>query len=161
MAQRGHEVFGIDISATATDWAGALFESAGVASSIRHGNVCGMPFFEKNMFDVVMDGACLHCLIGENRKKCLAEVARVMRPDGAFIVSSMCGAPKSEDARARFDAGLGCLMKDGKPYRSLRPLVDIEVELTDAGFVVKDHWLRVNPWWDHVTITCRKRDGVK
>lgn len=155
MAQKGYEVFGIDIAETAVEWAQERFAAAGLVGSFRQGNVCDMPFFGDDSFDIVFDGSCLHCLIGEDRARCLAEVSRILRTDGVFTVSSMCGPPKSEDAKARFDQNTGCLMQDGKPYRTLKPLAELECELSEAGFAVTDHKLSLNPWWDHVTMTCR------
>jgi ubiquinone/menaquinone biosynthesis C-methylase UbiE len=158
MAQKGYKISGIDIAATAVDWARERFAAAGLTGSFHHGDVCSMPFFETASFDIVFDGACLHCLIGEDRKRCLAEVRRILRPSGVFIVSSMCGLPKSEDAKVQFDQTSRCLMKDGKPYRTLKPLANLVDEVSNAGFTVESHALSANPWWDHVTMICRIAD---
>lgn len=153
MAGRGYEVHGIDISEAAIAWAGEAFAESGLAGSFRQGSACAMPFFAGNPFDIMIDGACLHCLIDNDRTRCLQEVGRILRPEGVFVVSSMCGPPKSDDAKASFD-GAGHLLRDGRPYRTLKPLDDLARELTDAGFDVRDRKLTVNPWWDHVTMTC-------
>ena len=155
MARRGYEVFGIDIAETAVAWAQERFATAGLRGSFRKGNVCDMPFYGDCAFDIVFDGSCLHCLIGQDRAQCLAEVRRILHRDGVFIVSSMCGPPKSEEAKARFDEKTGCLMEGGRPYRTLKPLTALEQELSEAGFAVTGQMLGVNPWWDHVTMTCR------
>ena len=84
-----------------------------------------MPFFAERFFDVVIDGSCLHCLIGNDRARCLAEVRRILRFEGVFVVSSMCGLPKSDDAKARFDPQAGHLLENGRAYRTLKPLADI------------------------------------
>jgi hypothetical protein len=113
----------------------------------------------KDFFDVVIDGSCLHCLIGNDRARCLGEVRRILRCEGVFVVSSMCGLPKSEEAMARFDPQTGHLLKNGRAYRTLKPLADIASELMEQGFEVRDSRLSVNPWWDHVTMTCRSTSG--
>ena len=74
---------------------------------------------------------------------------------GVFVVSSMCGLPKSDEAKARFDPQAGHLLKNGRAYRTLKPLAELASDLMEAGFEVQDSRLSVNPWWDHVTITCR------
>ncbi len=119
-----------------------------------------MPFFEDEAFDIVFDGSCLHCLIGDERAQCLAEVRRILRIYGVFVVSSMCGEPKSDDARARFDPQTNCLMEDGEPYRTLKPLPELERELVDAGFKVRSRSIGVNPWWDHATLVCGRTSHI-
>jgi 2-polyprenyl-3-methyl-5-hydroxy-6-metoxy-1,4-benzoquinol methylase len=154
MARKGYDVHGIDISETAIDWAEQGFAQSGLSGAFRQGSVCAMPFFADEAFDIVIDGACLHCLIGNDRTRCLREVSRILRPDGVFVVSSMCGLPKSDEARASFDPRTGHLLRDGRPYRTLKPLDDLARELTEAGFEVRDTRLSINPWWDHVTMVC-------
>jgi 2-polyprenyl-3-methyl-5-hydroxy-6-metoxy-1,4-benzoquinol methylase len=155
MARRGYEVHGTDISEVAIAWAGEAFAENGLSGSFRQGSVCDMPSFAEESFDVVIDGACLHCLIGNDRARCLQEIRRILRPEGVFVVSSMCGLPKSDEARASFDLRTGQLLRDGRPYRTLKPLDVLARELMDSGFEVRDTSVSVNPWWDHVTMTCR------
>jgi ubiquinone/menaquinone biosynthesis C-methylase UbiE len=159
MAQKGYEVHGVDISETAIAWAEQQFAAGALSGSFRQGSVCEMPFFPERSFDVVIDGSCLHCLIGNDRARCLQEVRRILRLNGVFVVSSMCGLPKSEEAKARFDPATGHLLENGRAYRTLKPLADIASELMEQGFEVRDSRLSVNPWWDHVTMTCRISDG--
>jgi SAM-dependent methyltransferase len=155
MARKGFEVSGVDISRTAIAWAQELFIAEGVRGTFLVGDVGGMmPFFGENAFDVVIDGSCLHCLIGDQRSRCLAEVRRILRHAGLFIVSSMCGAPRSDEAKARFDHEAKQLLQDGVPYRTLKPLEELEDEVTGAGFAVQERRLSVNSWWDHVTLVC-------
>lgn len=154
LAEKGYEVYGIDIAGTAVAWARERFAAAGLLGSFHQGTVCRMPIFTDGSFDIVFDGSCLHCLIDDDRGLCLTEVRRILKPDGAFVVSSMCGEPRSGDARARFDPQTRCLMQDGRPYRTLKPLAALEAELVVAGFAVRDRSVRVNPWWDHATLVC-------
>ncbi len=155
LAGKGYEVHGIDISPTAVDWARERFAEAGLAGTFRQGNVCEMSMFNDASFDAVMDGQCLHCLIGDDRAACLKEVRRILSPNGVFVVSSMCGPPKSDEAKASFDAASLSLKKDGEAYRTLKPLNELCSELTNAGFAVTDAKVAVNDWWDHATIVCR------
>ena len=159
MAQKGYEVHGVDISETAIAWAEERFTESALSGSFRQGNVCAMPFFAERSFDVVIDGSCLHCLIGNDRTRCLGEVRRILKAGGLFVVSSMCGLPKSEEAKARFDPATGHLLENGRAYRTLKPLADIASELMEQGFEVQDSRLSVNPWWDHATMTCRRTSG--
>jgi GrpB-like predicted nucleotidyltransferase (UPF0157 family)/SAM-dependent methyltransferase len=156
LARKGYEVHGVDIAGTAVAWAQERFAAAGLRGSFHQGTVCHMPVFADGFFDIVFDGSCLHCLIGSDRASCLTEVHRILQPGGVFVVSSMCGEPRSDDARARFDPQTHCLLRDGHPYRTLKPLAAIEAELADAGFAVRDCSIRVNPWWDHATLVCNR-----
>jgi hypothetical protein len=71
----------------------------------------------------------------------------------------MCGLPKSDEAKARFDAQTGHLLENGRPHRTLKSLADLASELVSSGFEVQDSRLSVNPWWDHVTMVCQIRDS--
>lgn len=99
------------------------------------------------------DGGCRSTPIAP---PALAEVHRILRPGGVFFVSSMVAPPKSDDARACFEADRGWLLRDGKPYRTLKSLDDLASELSHAGFAVEEHSLGINPWWDHAMMVCRK-----
>lgn len=151
-AQHGYAVHGIELSEEAVLWARELFDAAGLAGSFRQGNVCAMPYYNDASFDAVVDGNCLHCLIGIDRSKCLAEVRRILRPSGSLVISSMCGRPKSEDAYARFNEQAQCLVENGRPYRTLKPAVEIAEEVREAGFHVSHCEISENAWWDHLTL---------
>ncbi|WP_245443503.1 methyltransferase domain-containing protein [Labrys okinawensis] len=114
-----------------------------------------MSDFGTASFALVFDGACLHCLIGADRSLCLAEVRRILQPGGIFIASTMCGPPRSPEARARYDADRQCLLDGGVPTRTLRPLPALLAELGEAGFDIVDHRVGRNRWWDHATIVTR------
>lgn len=154
LAQIGYETCGIDVSETAILWAKERFATAHLTGFFHQGDVCCMRQFADESFDIVIDGACLHCLIGHDRAKGLAEIRRTLRKRGIFIVSSMCGMPKLEDAQAAFDPDSNWLMHDGAPYRTLKSLAALEAELAGAGFSILDTRVQTNPWWDHATIVC-------
>jgi 2-polyprenyl-3-methyl-5-hydroxy-6-metoxy-1,4-benzoquinol methylase len=159
-ARRGYSVDGIDLSREAIAWARECGASDGLDVSFHHGNVCTMPFLASGLFDVVIDGNCLHCIMGDERKNCLDEVHRVLRPDGIFVVSTMCGEPKSDDACARFDSESRVLFADGRPYRVLKPADEIESELARAGFRVANKRIQINPWWDHLTLVAVQSPSI-
>ncbi|CAN2533447.1 Ubiquinone+biosynthesis+O-methyltransferase,+mitochondrial [Methylocapsa aurea] len=156
LARRGYIVSGIDIAPTAIQWAKDQFASANLDGSFFCGDVRDMAMFEDGVFDLVVDGSCLHCLIGDDRRLCLEEALRVLAPNGVFVLSSMCGTFRSSDARLRFDAETSCLLKDGEPYRTLKPASAIEEETSRVGFDVLHRRVNANPWWDHITMVCRR-----
>jgi ubiquinone/menaquinone biosynthesis C-methylase UbiE len=154
-AEQGYRIQGIELSQEAVEWAQDRFASAGLAGSFRQGDVCSMPSFEDGTFDAVIDGNCLHCVIGNDRARCLAEVRRVLRAGGIFVVSTMCGEPKSEEARAQFNPQAHLLMTDSIPYRTLKPIRALKDELAQAGFQELSSRVSTNPWWDHLTMVTR------
>jgi len=156
LALRGYDTVGIDISATAVAWAHEAFAAAGLTGQFIQGDVRGMPFLADASFDLVVDGACLHCLLGPDRGSCLSEVMRVLRPGGTFIASSMCGPPRAPEALSRYDRDQEVLMEDGKAHRTMRSLPNLCMELTRAGLKVENHFVNANPWWDHAMVTCRR-----
>ncbi len=160
VAERGYSITGTDLSWQAVDWARERFARAGLNGYFYCGDVCAMPMIEDGALEVVIDGNCIHCLFGEDRRRCFREVRRVLAGDGTFVVSSMCGPPKSEEAMEWYDATLQCLMRGGRPYRSLKPAQEIESELAEAGFGVVSREISVNAWWDHLTVIARPSSAV-
>ena len=156
LALMGYELVGVDISATAVAWAREAFGDAGLSGVFISGDVRRMPFLGDASFDLVADGACLHCLLGSDRASCLAEVMRVLRPAGTLIVSSMCGPPRSPEALLRYNQDHEVLMENGEACRTMRSLPTLCLELTRAGFVVESHIVNANPWWDHAIVACRR-----
>ena len=95
-AEQGYRVEGIEQSGDAVTWAHAAFEARGLAGTFRRGDVRAMPACSDGGFDAVIDGNCLHCLIGCDRAACRRRgSAASTKADGVFIVSTMCGEPKS------------------------------------------------------------------
>ncbi|MBZ6075119.1 class I SAM-dependent methyltransferase [Microvirga puerhi] len=154
-AAQGYRIDGIDLSATAISWAREIFEKTGMEGQFRQGTVGAMPFHKNETFDLVVDGNCFHCLLGETRSKCLAEIHRVLRPDGVFVVSTMCGEPKIEALREHYDAQMRQLVDQGRPYRTLKPVDEILDEMRAAKFEISHHVLGEGVYWDHLVLVCR------
>lgn len=154
-ARKGYTVFGVDISLAAIEWAKDSFLSCGLSGKFRHGSVSSMPEYADAMFDIVVDGNCFHCIIGSDRVQCLKEVRRITSKRGVFLISTMCGVPKTPEIEAQFDARTRCLYKDGHPYRTLKTREEIVAEILAAGFKIVESKTSENPWWDHLTILAR------
>ena len=134
-AERGHHVSGVDISESAIAWARDEFRRRGLRGEFHHADVSeGLTGFEDASFDVVVDGNCLHCICGEERARAFSGIRRVLTPGGTFILSSMCGRPRSLEPQHAFDARTRCILRDGKPYRYLPDVDDLIAEVVGSGF---------------------------
>jgi len=130
LVERGFVVTGIDISPTAIAWA---TERAIPNTRFLTGNVVDhIP----GQYDVVIDGHCLHCIIGADRTRLLANVRGALADGGSFFVSTMCGEITQPSLRACFDPATRCQVVDGIAYRFIGDSDEILAELHTAGFDV-------------------------
>lgn len=156
LAELGYHVAGMDISNTAIDWAADRFRAAGLAGDFQVGDVCEPLPYPDSRFDTVIDGDCLHCIMGDARRACLAEAYRVTRPGGHFLLSSMCGPPRSKTVKRRYDPTARCLLEDGRPFRYLPRSRDLSQEISRAGYRVSAPHMERNPWWNHLTLLAQR-----
>ena len=130
LVERGFEVTGIDISPTAVAWA---TERAIPNTRFLVGDlVAGID----GEYDVVLDGHCLHCIIGDDRARMLANVRAALVPNGDFFISTMCGEITLPELRATFDPVTRCQVVDGVAYRFIGDADELLDELRTAGFEI-------------------------
>ena len=135
MAEMGFLATGIDISPTAIDWAREKALQRGVQADFLVGNVCDLSDFSSGAFDVVLDGHCLHCIVGEDRRRVLEETRRMLRPGGYLLVLTMIGAPpESHWARVGYDPTSCCQVWDGVALRYYVTQDRLLAELRQSGF---------------------------
>lgn len=140
LAALGCRVHGVDISPTAVAWAREHAAARGLAATFEVGDVCTLDGCATDSFDLVLDGHCLHCIIGADRALCLAAVRRVLRPGGSFLVRTMCGPVAQETASAiGFDAASGLVFRRGVATRYIGLPQDIRRDLVEGGFVEAAH----------------------
>lgn len=137
-AAKGYEVHGIDIAPTAIDWANEKARIAGLTVRFLVGEVTNLACYRDSSFDIVIDGHCLHCIIGDDRRKVLSETWRVLKPGGFFYVNTMCGNVKDPEMQLLFDPATRCIMsREGKVAAHYVGLPeDIVREIEAAGFAI-------------------------
>jgi SAM-dependent methyltransferase len=140
-AERGYEACGVDISPTAIQWAVEKAGQRGVSADFQTGDVLDLSRYASDWFDIVLDGRCFHCIVGEDRMQFLREAFRVLRPGGVFHVETMCGDPGCEEYRRQFDEESRSLIRNGRAYRHLGLADGIEREIATAGFTVISRWI--------------------
>lgn len=141
LAEKGFDIYGVDISPTAITWAQEKAKAYNVKADFRVGNVLDLKDYNDNCFDFVLDGSCLHCIIGEDRKLCLTSVYRVLKPGGFFHVRTMCGEIRDETDKRMFDPKSRCLIRKGNiAFRYIGLVEDILNEIRMAGFHIL-HWV--------------------
>ena len=138
LAGKGYETYGIDIAPTAIAWAREKARELGVNVQFSVGSVLDLVSFSNDFFDFVLDGHCLHCIIGEDRGQLFSSVYRVLRPGGYFLVDTMCG-PVNPKLVENFDPASGCTIHNGISSRYFGSPDSIRDEIVEAGFRIL-HW---------------------
>ncbi|MEN0615984.1 class I SAM-dependent methyltransferase [Klebsiella indica] len=154
LAERGYSVWGIDLSETAIKWAKSRFQQAGLSAHFFTGNVCHITQCMNSMFELIIDGSCLHCLIDDERCLFFAEVRRLLKPEGRIVISSMCGSPRYSEDITAYDPVRHHLLKEGQPWRTLKPLPYLINEIQKEQFKILATRVNQNTWWDHATLVC-------
>jgi len=140
-SERGFEAHGVDISPTAIDWAKERAAQQGLRAEFRVGDVVTLDGYPDDCFDYVLDGGCLHCIIGKDRPICLKSVCRVLKAGGLCRVATTCGSgtvkkPLDLEDGSRFDPQTCCLLRNGVPYYFIALPQDILEEIASAGLEV-------------------------
>lgn len=116
LARLCYTVTVVDISSTAVDWANVSVP-ASTSAHFRVDIVVALATCGDAEFDAVVDGHCLHCIIGDDRARCLAAVGRVLKPGGTFVVLTMCGDVLNERLLQQFDPVNQVVIVEGRPTR--------------------------------------------
>ena len=143
-AEKGYEAAGIEISPTAVAWAREKAVQHGLAVEFVEGSVTDLSHWDEDSFDAVVDGHCLHCIIGDDRAKVFSETFRVLKPGGLLYVSTMCGEPKEPDVVKQYNPASRCMVWNGIARRYLGRPDDIIGEIGRAGFRIERHLVVTN-----------------
>jgi 2-polyprenyl-3-methyl-5-hydroxy-6-metoxy-1,4-benzoquinol methylase len=139
LASRGYNVTGVDISPFAIEWAREKTAEAGIQASFHVGDVRDLAAFADASFDLVLDGQCLHCIIGEeDRTAFLRSAYRVLRPGGVLHLRTMCGDPRTPGLQDGFDAETRCQIRGSVAVRYVGYPDVIAHEVEAAGFEIRE-----------------------
>lgn len=136
LAKQGYTLTGVDVAPTAVAWARERALEANTLAAFQVDSVVTLSSCKDASFDAVIDAHCLHCIIGEDRARCLAAVRRVLTPGGVFVVLTMCGAISNERLQPLFDPLTNLIVVDGRPTRYVGQAHAIVAEVARAGFQI-------------------------
>jgi SAM-dependent methyltransferase len=147
LAQRGFDVTGVDISPKAIAWARERARREGCRMRFEVAGAAALLDWEPDRFDLVLDGFCLHCVIGADRAPVLDGVHRVLRPGGLFYVRCFAVEDlRSAECRERVDPATRVEVRDGVATRYVGRPSDIVAELEAHGFTILGS--EIAPWGD-------------
>ena len=132
-AARGFRIIGFDISPYAIEWARQKASGQSVNASFLIADLTRDLDPLPTPADVVLDGHCLHCIIGPDRRTFLGNARRCLKPGGVFHVNSMCGHPHPPHDH-NFDPDSRCVVSHGVALRYFGTAESILEEVTQAGF---------------------------
>jgi ubiquinone/menaquinone biosynthesis C-methylase UbiE len=102
-AREGFEASGIDISATAIEWARDWSEREGLEIDFRVGDITQLPYPDHS-FDVIVSHGVLDHIRMQDAQRAVSEAARIIRPGGLFYF----------DLKSADDADFGAGEEAGK-----------------------------------------------
>ena len=144
--ERGYQVTGVDVSPTAVAWAREKATARGYPIRFFQADLSQPRALAGKQYDLVVDGNCLHCIIGADRPQFLANVWAALRPGGLFFISSLCS--QSEHNRMTH--------REGQPYRQIMAPANLLAELKAAGFGIEQSVIHSGELSNHITIHARK-----
>ncbi len=146
LARWDYEITGIEVSESGVQIAQERLKRENIQNAqISHMDATAMTAFDDNLFDVVVDATCLHCIIDlEDRKNVLTEVHRVMKSSGSFL-GAMVSQPYVEPMPARLtmshqgDILYADYVVEGekakpRPVRIVRTLEELKAEFSENKF---------------------------
>jgi len=149
LAAHGYTVTGIDVSKVAIEWASQKPSIDDVITYV-HGNLCQPDVLKEEIFDLIVDGNCLHCIIGKDRTLFLQNVHRLLSDRGIFFVSSLCSK----------DGVPSIIYQADRAYRHVPCVTSLMHELEEAQFQVLDWEVRERNEYDHISLFAKKRSAA-
>lgn len=133
-----YKVHGIDISQTAVQHANQKATDIHANTSFHVGNVITLDIFEDNSFDFIYDSHLLHCIIDADRIEMFKNIRRVLKPNGYFLVDTMCYSEKTLNF-PNFDSKTNCsITPNGIATRYIGEETSLLQELRNAHFNILD-----------------------
>ncbi|WP_269622635.1 class I SAM-dependent methyltransferase [Prochlorococcus marinus] len=114
-AREGFNVYGIDGSESAINYAKKRFSAEDLQGELIVGDITILPF-KTNFFDLVIDRAAITCLSEDNAKKCFSEIHRVSKLNGKFFFNPYSDHNSSMSSGIRTNNDLVDDIKSGSVF---------------------------------------------
>lgn len=155
--ERGYKGCGVDISPAAIAWAKENADLRRLKAEFFVADVtteCDLPIEPVAM---ILDGHCLHCIIGDDRAALLANAHRWLQPGGKLHIQTMCGDGYKETLFAGFDPETRCILTPtGLAVRYIGRPEEILKEATAAGFTLLESQIIEDEDINDLMITARR-----
>jgi cyclopropane fatty-acyl-phospholipid synthase-like methyltransferase len=138
-AVKGHPVFGIDISPYAIEWTRTKARDSGLHVNLFVADITQELHLPIPPVDLIIDGHCLHCIIGPDRPMFFSNARNHLKPGGLLHINTMCGNPRSDPCLKHYDPAHRCIVINGIAIRYFGRSEDILKEITTAGFKIEKH----------------------
>lgn len=135
-SQAGWRMHGVGISPAAIAWAKENAQSLELDAEFHLADIVRGYKLPIEPVDAIIDGHCLHCIIGYDRAAFFAFAGMHVKKGGYLLVDTMCGDPWMDEAKRHFDRTTRCIVYDNIAARYLGRPDDILKEVADAGFMV-------------------------
>jgi len=156
LAEKGFDVFGVDFSQTAINWAKENAKQCGKNIEFEVADVCNLVSLENESFDIAYDGYCFHCILGENRAIALTEWKRILKPEGLLFISSLCAPAMDPNFPDTFNLDTRVQAETGFPRRFITTRKNLESELHSVGFEILNVFVRTESPFGHINVHARK-----
>lgn len=176
LAQHGYDVDGFDVSETAIKIARGIARDRNLDISYSVNDICSISEIESCIYDVVVDGHCMHCITYDSdRHAALTNVLRLLKSGGYFIVDTMSMENPFKwpfPGRADKCGIIWHSVKEDYPYekvefegkywictRRVMNTNDLENELRRAGFLIEQIEIHEEEKTEHMVdfkAICRK-----
>ncbi|TQQ83079.1 class I SAM-dependent methyltransferase [Halonotius terrestris] len=114
LADNGAAVVGLDVSSGLLTEARNRRQERGFAADFVHGDAARLPFADNTFSQIVYVATLHHLRPAATRRASLAEVGRVLKPDGRALVSAWSTAHDRFDADAAFDTTVEWTLPGGE-----------------------------------------------
>jgi SAM-dependent methyltransferase len=130
LAVRGYHVTGVDFAPTAIALARENAKRAGVDVRFIEADCLALALPDA-AFDLVVDNHALHCILGDDRARFLAEAARVLRPGGLLFTDTMSREGGLDPTKLPVDLATFCSHDHNRYWVGA---AELDGELATAGF---------------------------